>query len=152
MDLSTLKPHPGSKRKKARVGRGEGSGLGKTSGHGGKGQTARSGGKPHMHFEGGQTPLYRRVPKIGFRSRKKTRGENQYEIVNLSELEKFEAGSTVDLEALRQIGRFAGSKEKGGVKLLGKGELTKQLNIKVHAISASARAKIESLGGNVELV
>ena len=152
MELSKLKPAPGSRTKKKRLGRGEGSGLGKTSGHGGKGQTARSGGGVARHFEGGQTPLYRRVPKIGFRSIKKTRGDNQYAVVNLCDLEKFDAGSTVDVEALRQIGRVPGMKQKAGIKLLGKGEITKKLSVKVHAVSETAKAKIEAQGGTVEVI
>lgn len=152
MELSTLRPAAGSRSKRKRIGRGEGSGHGKTSGHGGKGQTARSGGGVARHFEGGQTPFYRRVPKIGFRSIAKMRGDNQYAVVNLSDLDKFEEGSTVDVEALRQIGRVPGMKQKAGVKLLGKGEITKKLNIKVHAISQSAKAKIEAQGGTVELI
>ncbi len=150
MELSTLKPAQGSRSKRRRGGRGEGSGLGKTSGHGGKGQTARSGGKPHVHFEGGQTPLYRRVPKIGFRSRKKRLGENRYKIVNLAELENFEAGAVVDVEALVKAGCKIG--RNAGIKLLGKGDITRQLAVKVHAVSASAKAKIEAKGGTVEII
>lgn len=150
MELSTLKPAQGSRSKRRRVGRGEGSGRGKTSGHGGKGQTARSGGKPHIHFEGGQTPLYRRVPKIGFRSRKRTHGENIYTIVNLADLEKFDAGAVVDVEALVKAGCKIG--RNAGIKLLGRGEISKQLSVKVHAVSASAKAKIEARGGTVELI
>ena len=152
MDLSTLKPARGSRSKKKRLGRGESSGLGKTSGHGGKGQTARSGGSIARHFEGGQTPLYRRVPKIGFRSRLRRRGENAYAIINVADLDRFEAGSTVDLDALTQIGCVAGQRRKAGVKLLGNGEVTKKLTVKVNAASDAARAKIEAQGGTVEII
>ena len=150
MELSKLRPAAGSKSKRKRVGRGEGSGYGKTSGRGEKGQTARSGGSIARHFEGGQTPLYRRVPKIGFRSRKRVRGDNVFTIINLSDLECFEAGTKVDPEALRQVGRRI--ETKSGIKLLGKGTLTKKLSISVHAISKAAREKIEALGGSVEII
>ena len=152
MDLSTLKPARGSRSKKKRIGRGESSGSGKTSGHGGKGQTARSGGSIARHFEGGQTPLYRRIPKIGFRSRARRRGDNAYAILNVADLERFESGSTVDIEALKVIGCVAGLRQKAGIKVLGNGELTKKLTVKVNAISEAARAKIEALGGTVELI
>ena len=152
MELWNLKPAEGSKKKKIRVGRGESSGCGKTSGRGGKGQTARSGGGVSSYFEGGQMPLYRRIPKIGFRSRRRIRGENQYLIVNLSDLERFDAGSVVDAESLKQAGKVPSPKELAGVKVLGKGELTKKLVLKVNAISESAKNKIESLGGSVEIV
>jgi len=103
-----------------------------------------------VHFEGGQTPLYRRVPKIGFRSRKRTNRENSYTIINLTDLERFESGAVVDVEALIKIGCHVG--RNAGIKLLGRGEVSKQLNVKVHAVSASAKAKIEALNGTVELI
>lgn len=152
MDLSKLSPAPGSRHRKKRLGRGEASGKGKTSGKGGKGQTARTGGKIPARFEGGQMPLYRRVPKLGFVSKARTAGLNSYNIINLSILERFPAGSKVDAEAIRSIGFGKSAANKAGIKVLGSGKLTKKLNVKVQAISSSAKEKIESLGGTVELV
>lgn len=152
MELSTLRPSAGSKKKKKRLGRGESSGLGKTSGRGGKGQTARSGSGIPARFEGGQMPLYRRVGKIGFFSRVHNKGLNQYTTVDLNILERFDADSTVDLDTLVSKGVKLSSKRKAGVKVLGSGSLTKKLSVKVNAISASAKEKIEALGGTVELV
>lgn len=149
MELFQLKLPKGAKKKRTRIGRGESSGHGKTSGHGGKGQTARAGGRIRPGFEGGQMPLYRRVPMIGFISRKKTLGDNKYHIVNLSTLERLEDGSTFSPETLARSPR---SKFKGGIKILGFGELTKKLHIKTHAISKKAKEIIESKGGTVELL
>lgn len=151
LSLSTLAPVAGARKKRIRVGRGESSGAGKTSGHGGKGQTARSGGTINAGFEGGQMPLYRRLPKYGFSSRKSILGKNRFQAVNLAELERFEDGSTVDAVALRSAGFGRTAAKVGGFKILGRGELTKKLHLKVEAISTSARAKIEALGGSVEL-
>lgn len=152
MELSKLGPVKGAKKKKKRLGRGESSGLGKTSGRGGKGQTARSGSGIPARFEGGQMPLYRRIPKLGFNSRKQNLGLNDYTIVNLDTLEKFDNGATVDIEALLGKGVKLSPKRQAGIKVLGRGDLTKKVNVKVHAISDSAKTKIESLGGTVELV
>ncbi len=152
MELSKLAPNKGAKRKKKRLGRGESSGLGKTSGRGGKGQTARSGSGIPARFEGGQMPLYRRVPKAGFKSRKQNLGLNDFNIVNLDTLDKFDNGATVDTDALLTKGLKLSAKKLAGVKVLGRGTLTKKLTVKVHAISDSAKTKIESLGGTVELV
>ena len=141
MELSNLRPAEGSKHgDKFRRGRGHGSGNGKTAGKGHKGQKARS-GAPRIGFEGGQMPLYRRIPKRGFTNR------NTKEIVavNLDKLERFEDGATVDVNALIEAGII--KKAKDGVKILGNGELTKKLNVKVDAYSASAKEKIEALGG-----
>ena len=152
MELSKLSPGRGARKAKKRLGRGEGSGQGKTSGRGGKGQTARSGGKVRPGFEGGQMPLYRRVPKLGFRSRKKTLGLNVFNLVNLDVLEQFEQGATVDAAALAAKGVGLKSKNRAGLKILGRGEITKKLTVKAQAVSAAAKAKIEAAGGNVEIV
>lgn len=152
MKLSELKPAPRSKKGSRRVGRGESSGAGKTSGRGGKGQTARTGGKIRPGFEGGQMPLYRRIPKLGFRSRQATLGINRYAVINLSDLERFQAGTIVTRDVLLSAGINLASKNKAGIKVLGKGELTKKLEVHVDAISDSAKTKIESLGGSVHLI
>lgn len=152
MKLSEMKPPRGARKKRKVLGRGESSGLGKTSGRGGKGQTARSGGKIRAGFEGGQMPLYRRIPKLGFISRQQTLGLNRYFVVNLSVLEQFDNGATVDAESLRQLGYKARSKERAGVKILGNGTLSKKLTVRVDKISDSAKKKIEDLGGKVEIV
>ncbi len=152
LSLSTLKPAKGSRQRKVRVGRGESSGLGKTSGRGGKGQTARTGGKVRAGFEGGQMPLYRRIGKLGFRSRQAAKGLNQFTVLSLDMLEKFDNGAVVDSESLAKIGLSLKAKTKAGYKVLGTGTLTKKLTVKVAAISASAKAKIESCGGSVELL
>ncbi len=147
MDLSNLRPADGAKKSDDfRRGRGHGSGNGKTAGKGHKGQKARS-GAPRPGFEGGQMPLYRRLPKRGFTNR------NSKEIVsiNLSILEdKFENGATVDIDALVAAGII--KEVRDGVKVLGNGELTKKLNVKVNAFSASAKEKIEALGGKAEVI
>ena len=147
MDLSNLRPADGSKQSdNFRRGRGHGSGNGKTAGKGHKGQKARSGYSRRPGFEGGQMPLQRRVPKRGFNNIFAT----EYAIVNVSDLEKrFEAGATVDAESLVACGLL--KKTLDGVKVLGKGEITKSLTVKVDAISESAKAKIEAAGGTVEV-
>lgn len=152
MQLSTLKPAAGSKKKKKRLGRGESSGLGKTSTRGGKGQTARSGSGIPARFEGGQMPLYRRVGKIGFFSRVGNLGKNQFNIVDLSFLEKFDNGAVVDQAAVVAKGYNMSSKKKAGIKVLGSGNLTKKLTVKLDAFTASAKAKIEAAGGTAETV
>lgn len=146
MELSNLKPAEGSKHSdNFRRGRGHGSGNGKTAGKGHKGQKARS-GAPRIGFEGGQMPLYRRLPKRGFTNR------NTKEIVaiNISELERFRSGSNVTIEKMMEVGLIKDPKD--GVKILGNGELTKKLNVKANAFSESAKAKIEELGGTVEVI
>ena len=146
MELSNLRPADGSKHSgNFRRGRGHGSGNGKTAGKGHKGQKARS-GAPRIGFEGGQMPLYRRIPKRGFKNR------NSLEIVaiNLSALERFEDGTTVDVEKLLESGVIKNPRD--GVKILGNGELTKKLDVKVNAFSASAKEKIEALGGTAEVI
>ena len=146
MDLSHLKPADGSKHSdNFRRGRGHGSGNGKTAGKGHKGQKARS-GAPRPGFEGGQMPLYRRIPKRGFTNR------NSKNIVgiNLSYLERFDNGATVTVESLVEAGIVKNPRD--GVKILGNGELTKKLDVKVNAFSASAKEKIEALGGTAEVI
>ena len=146
MELSNLQPAEGSKHSdNFRRGRGHGSGNGKTAGKGHKGQKARS-GAPRIGFEGGQMPLYRRIPKRGFLNR------NTKDIVaiNISALEKFEDGATVDIAALLEAGVI--KNEKDGVKILGNGELTKKLTVQANAFSASAVEKIEALGGKAEVI
>ena len=146
MDLSNLRPAEGSKHgDKFRRGRGHGSGNGKTAGKGHKGQKARS-GAPRIGFEGGQMPLYRRLPKRGF----KNRNTKEIVAINLSALERFEDGATVDVNTLMEAGIIKNPRD--GVKVLGNGELTKKLNVKVDAYSASAKEKIEALGGTAEVM
>lgn len=146
MDLSSLRPADGATFSDAgRRGRGHGSGNGKTAGKGHKGQKARS-GAPRPGFEGGQMPLYRRLPKRGF----KNRNTKEIVAVNVSALEKFEDGATVTVEDLLNAGII--KKTGDGVKILGNGELTKKLDVKVNAYSASAKEKIEALGGQAEVI
>lgn len=146
MDLSNLKPAEGSTHNdNFRRGRGHGSGNGKTAGKGHKGQKARS-GAPRPGFEGGQMPLYRRIPKRGFTNR------NTKEIVaiNIDRLERFDNDAVVTVDALIEAGIV--SNPRDGVKILGNGELTKKLNVQVNAYSASAKEKIEALGGKAEVI
>ena len=146
MDLSNLRPADGSKHSdNFRRGRGHGSGNGKTAGKGHKGQKARS-GAPRPGFEGGQMPLYRRIPKRGFTNR------NSKEIIaiNVDVLNRFEDGAEVTVESL--LASSAISKAGDGVKILGNGELTKKLTVKVNAVSETAKSKIEAAGGTVELI
>jgi large subunit ribosomal protein L15 len=147
MRLHTLKPRPGAKHRRKRLGQGESSGHGKTSGRGGKGQTARSGSSIRIGFEGGQMPLIRRIPKRGFNNK---RHATVYLPVNLDALNIFEEGARVDETALRSAGLANG--RAAGIKVLGNGELTRKLTIVAHAFSASARTKIEAKGGACELV
>lgn len=146
MELSNLRPAEGSKHSNNfRRGRGHGSGNGKTAGKGHKGQKARS-GSPRPGFEGGQMPLYRRIPKRGFTNR------NTKEIVgiNVSALERFENGAEVTVEALIETGIVKNPRD--GVKILGNGEITKKLNVKANAFSEGAKQKIEALGGTCEVI
>ena len=147
MRLHNLKPRPGAKHRRKRLGQGESSGLGKTSGRGGKGQTARSGSSIRAGFEGGQMPLYRRLPKRGFNN---ALHAVRYLPVNLESLNKFEDGARVDEDELRKCGLANG--KANGVKILGSGELTRKLTVCAHAFSATARAKIEAKGGSCEIV
>jgi large subunit ribosomal protein L15 len=146
MRLNDLKPAPGAKHRKKRVGCGESSGLGKTCGKGHKGQQSRSGASIRPGFEGGQMPLNRRLPKKGFNN---AQFRTNYAIVNLSSLEeKFEDGATVDEAALREAGLVQGG-AWDGVKILGMGDLTKKFTVQVDKVSGSAREKIEKAGGSV---
>ena len=147
MDLSNLRPADGSKHSdNFRRGRGHGSGNGKTAGKGHKGQKARSGGGKRPGFEGGQMPLYRRIPKRGFTNR------NTVEIVgiNVSALERFDNDAVVTVETLVEAGIVKNPRD--GVKILGNGELTKKLTVQANAFSAGAAAKIEALGGKAEVI
>jgi len=145
--LHNSKPRPGSRHRVKRLGCGESSGHGKTSGKGHKGQKARSGGSLRLGFEGGQMPLIRRLPKRGFNN---TAFKISYAPVNLGDLEKLAVSGVIDEKALRTSGLVNGTWD--GVKILGGGDLTKKLSLKVDAISASAREKIEKAGGSVEIV
>lgn len=146
MKLNELSPAPGSVSARKRVGRGPGSGLGKTSGKGHKGQNARSGGGKGPYFEGGQRPMTQRIPKLGFTNifRK------EYACVNISALEAFEAGSTVDLQALMAKGVI--KKPLCGLKILGDGELTSSLTVRAAKFTGTAKEKIEAAGGKAEVV
>lgn len=142
--LNQLKAPRNSRHRKKRVGRGQGSGLGKTAGRGGKGQKARSGNMRFEGFEGGQSPLQRRMPKFGFISPNRL----EYAVVNLAELERFDDGAVVDEKALRGAGLVKGRWD--GVKILGAGELKKKLTIKANKFSGKAREAIEKAGGKLE--
>lgn len=146
MKLHELSPALGSAKKAFRKGRGAGSGNGKTAGKGHKGQNARSGGGVRPGFEGGQMPLQRRVPKRGFNNVFATR----YAIVNVQDLNRFEDGAVVDAKALIEAGLL--KKTLDGVKILGKGELTKKLTIQVAAYTGTAKQKIEQAGGKAEVI
>lgn len=146
MKLHELKPAIGSTTAPKRLGRGVGSGLGKTSGKGHKGAKARSGGGKGPGFEGGQMPLYRRIPKSGFTNI----FAKEFATINLSELERFEDGTTVTVSLLKQHGLV--KQIKDGVKVLGGGELTKKLTVQVDRFTASAKEKIEALGGKAEVI
>ena len=146
MKLNDLTAVPGSRRETKRLGRGIGSGQGKTAGKGHKGQKARSGGSIRPGFEGGQMPLQRRVPKRGFVNR----FAKEIQAVNIGALEKFENGASVDTKTLADAGLV--KKTGDGVKILGNGKLTKQLTVKANAFSASAKEKIEAAGGKAEVI
>jgi len=145
MKLGELSPAPGSKKKKFRVGRGHGSGNGKTAGYGHKGQKARS-GAPRPGFEGGQMPLYRRLPHRGF----KCRNSKDIVAINVSKLDVFEDGSVVDIAALKSKGLL--SNPRDGVKILGEGDLKKKLTVQVNMFSETAKEKIEAAGGKAEVI
>jgi len=147
MRLHDLKPRPGAKHRRKRLGQGESSGHGKTSGRGGKGQSARSGSSIRPGFEGGQMPLIRRIPKRGFNN---TAFKISYCGVNLESLNQFEEGARVDEQAIRDAGLANGPSH--GVKILGRGELTKKLTVVVSAFSATAKAQIEAKGGSCEVL
>jgi len=144
--LSNLRRPKASWHRKKRVGRGQGSGLGKTAGRGGKGQKARTGNMHFEGFEGGQSPLQRRLPKFGFTAPNR----KEFAVVNVGQLESFDAGATVDETALRNAGLVKG--RWTGVKLLGEGKLSRKVAIHVHRVSEKARAAVEAAGGSVTLV
>ena len=146
MNLSNLKPRPGSKHRVKRLGCGESSGHGKTSGKGHKGQKARSGGSIRLGFEGGQMPLIRRIPKRGFNN---AEFRISYSIVNVGDLEQFDAGTSIDETFLREKKLIRGISD--GLKVLANGELTKKINITAKKVSAGACEKIEKAGGSVTL-
>jgi large subunit ribosomal protein L15 len=147
MRLHNLSPNPGSKKRRKRLGIGESSGKGKTSGKGHKGQKARSGGSVRLGFEGGQMPLIRRLPKRGFNN---TAFKTVYGVVNLDDLErKFADGASVNEAALRESGLIRGPID--GVKVLGRGELSKKLSLEIDQITPSAREKVEKAGGTIAI-
>jgi len=146
MKLNELKYNDGSRFNKKRVGRGQGSGTGKTAGKGTKGQNSRSGGGVSLGFEGGQTPLYKRIPKRGFTNYNR----KEYAIVNVSSLNRFEEGTEITIELLINTGLV--KKTLNGVKILGDGELEKKLTVKANKFSKSAVESIENAGGKVEVI
>ena len=146
MNLHELYPAPGSVKDVKRKGRGAGSGNGKTAGKGHKGQKARSGGGVRPGFEGGQMPLHRRIPKRGFNNI----FANEYVAINVDTLNRFEDGAVVDAAAIKEMGIVKNTRD--GIKILGKGELTKKLTVKATAFSESAKEKIEAVGGNAEVI
>lgn len=146
MRLHDLKPAPGSRTSPKRVGRGIGSGLGKTSGRGQKGQKARSGGNVRRGFEGGQMPLFQRLPKRGFTNRSRRR----WAVINVGLLNCFEDGSAVSPQLLMEKGLVSNLKD--GLKILGEGELSKKLTVQAHSFSARAARKIENAGGRTEVI
>jgi large subunit ribosomal protein L15 len=144
MKLHELKPAKGSVKARKRIGRGVGSGSGKTAGRGNKGHNARSGGGVRPGFEGGQMPLHRRLPKSGFTNIFK----RQIAVINIRDLDRFEAGAVIDEAALIKSGLVKGRRD--GIKLLGQGEVKNALTVKINAVSRSAKDKIEAAGGSVE--
>ena len=147
MKLHELSSLDGSVKNRKRVGRGPGSGTGKTSGKGEKGQNARSGGGVRPGFEGGQLPLFRRLPKRGFNNYE---FRTEYAVVNVGDLNDFKDGSVIELKNLKESGLV--KKEKDGIKILGSGELTKKLTVKANAFTKSAKEKIETIGGKTEVI
>ncbi|MCA0170873.1 50S ribosomal protein L15 [Bacillus sp. RAR_GA_16] len=146
MKLHELKPSEGSRKERNRLGRGIATGNGKTSGRGQKGQKSRSGGGVRVGFEGGQLPIFKRLPKRGFTNMNR----KEFAIVNLDSLNRFEDGTEVSPELLLESGVV--SKEKAGIKILGNGKLEKKLTVKAHKFSASAKEAIEAAGGNTEVI
>ncbi len=147
MKLHELRPNDKAFKERKRVGRGPGSGLGKTSGKGHKGQNARSGGGVRLGFEGGQLPLFRRLPKRGFSNAK---FKTEYAVINLSDLNKFEDGAIVTPEILKEMGIL--KNQLDGVKVLGNGKLEKKLTVKAHRFSKTAQEAIEKMGGKAEVM
>lgn len=149
MKLNELYPNAGSRKKSFIKGRGRSSGNGKTSGRGQKGQKSRSGGSVGIAFEGGQMPLYRRMPKRGFNH---DRFAKHYVTINVEQLNQFEDGAVVDMDAVREVLKLSVSKHYDGLKILGDGDLSKKLTVKAAAFTASARDKIAEAGGTAEEV
>ena len=147
MELKDLRPNEGSRKSRKRVGRGGGSGLGKTSGRGMNGQKSRAGGGKGCGFEGGQTPLYRRIAKRGFSN---AMFKTEYAVINLSDLNKFEEGTEVTPQLLKEMGIL--KKQLDGVKVLGQGKLEKKLVVKANKFSETAKKEIEKLGGKAEVI
>ena len=147
MKLHELEKNIGATHSKKRVGRGSGSGLGKTSGKGQKGQKARSGGSINPVFEGGQLPLYRRLPKRGFSN---ARFKTEYAVINLSDLNKFEDNAVITPELLKEMGLV--KNQMDGIKVLGNGTLERKLTVKAHKFSSAAKEQIEKLGGKAEVI
>ena len=147
MKLHTMQPNEGATTTRKRVGRGPGSGLGKTSGKGHKGQNARSGGGVRPGFEGGQLPLFRRLPKRGFSN---ARFKTRFATINLSDLNRFEDGAVVTPELLKEMGLI--KNQLDGIKVLGNGKLEKKLTVKAHQFSSSAQREIEGNGGKIEVI
>ena len=147
MKLHTMQPNEGATTVRKRVGRGTSSGLGKTSGKGHKGQNARSGGGVRPGFEGGQLPLFRRLPKRGFSN---ARFKTKYATINLSDLNRFEDGAVITPELLKEMGLIKNGLD--GIKVLGKGKLEKKLTVRAHKFSSTAQNAIESLGGKIEVM
>ena len=147
MKLHTMKPNEGATFTRKRVGRGIGSGLGKTSGKGHKGQNARSGGGVRQGFEGGQLPLFRRLPKRGFSN---AMFKTRYAVINLSDLNKFENDAVITPELLKEMGLI--KNQLDGIKVLGNGKLEKKLTVKAHKFSSVAKEEIEKLGGKAEVI
>ena len=147
MKLNNITPTEGAFKERKRVGRGTGSGLGKTSGKGHKGQNARSGGGVRVGFEGGQLPLFRRLPKRGFSNAK---FKIRYAVINLSDLDKFAEGTKVTPELLKEMGVIKNSLD--GINVLGNGKLTKKLTVKANKFSETAKKEIEALGGTIEVI
>ena len=147
MKLHELKPNENAFKDRKRVGRGPGSGLGKTSGKGHKGQNARTGGGVRPGFEGGQTPLFRRLPKRGFSN---SMFKTEYAVINLSDLNKFDEGAVVTPEILKEMGII--KKQLSGIKVLGNGTLEKKITVRANKFSKNAVEKIESIGGKVEVI
>lgn len=147
MKLNELKTNPGSTHRRKIVGRGPGSGLGKTSGRGEKGQKVRSGASIKPWFEGGQNPLYKRIPRRGFNNARFT---TRYAVINVSDLNRFEDGTVVTPELLKETGLI--KKTLSGIKILGSGDLTKKLTVKANVFTTTAISKIESNGGKAEVI
>lgn len=146
MRLHDLRPAEGSRRNRKRVGRGIGSGMGKTSARGQKGQKSRTGGNPRPGFEGGQMPLTRRLPKVGFTNIFK----KEYEVINISALDRFDNGCVITPEVLEKAGMV--NNKKDGIKILGNGDITKKFTVKANKFSKTAVEKIESAGGKAEVI